>query len=238
MVTDPFGSAEIQSIPTEVGMLFASGHVKENAVMNVKTIYLIRHGKTKANIEALYYGSTELLLEEQGIEELKELKAKGIYPVDAQKYYLSGMHRTVQTMGIIYPNAEYETVEGLRECDLGTFELKTYDELKDNADYIRWINDETGTLGTPGGETRTDFKKRVLEAFEGIYAELEEKNIDRAAIVFHGGPIVRIMERYSDEKRSFADWQPINGMGYALRMARVNGELRILDYTEIKGDQG
>jgi len=203
-------------------------------MMKEMTIYLIRHGKTRANIEFIYYGNTELPLEPEGIEELKQLKEQGIYPDGAQRYFTSGMIRTNQTIAVLYPDATYQIVPGLKECNLGEFEMKTHDEIKDTDAYLQWIEDKTGTIGCPGGEDRNEFGARVNGAFCELAEELEREGIDTAVIVFHGGPIVKVMQAFPGEEKTFFDWQPLNGLGYAVRLRREDGQLKIVGYTEIK----
>ena len=63
----------------------------------MSTLYLIRHGKTRANLEHRYCGSSDLPLSEQGIEELRGLN----YCVGTPRFYTSGMLRTEQTLKIL-----------------------------------------------------------------------------------------------------------------------------------------
>ena len=203
-------------------------------MMKELTIYLIRHGMTRANIEFIYYGNTELPLEPEGIEDLKRLKALGIYPEGAERYFTSGMIRTNQTIAILFPHADYTIVPGLKECNLGDFEMKTHDEIKDTDAYLQWIEDKTGTIGCPGGEDRNEFGARVTGAFREVVDSLEREGIDTAVIVFHGGPIVKVMQAYTGEEKSFADWQPLNGLGYKVTLQKEGTDLKIVGYTEIK----
>ena len=54
-------------------------------------IYLIRHGKTEANLRHLYCGSSDLPLAPVGIAELKQLR----YCLPPARFLTSGMVRTV-----------------------------------------------------------------------------------------------------------------------------------------------
>ena len=41
------------------------------------TLYLIRHGDTEGTLKDLFYGSTDLPLAEQGVQQIKTLCDKG-----------------------------------------------------------------------------------------------------------------------------------------------------------------
>ena len=79
---------------------------------------LIRHGKTKGNLEGRYIGcrSDEPLCPE-GRADLKQR----VYPA-VSRVYASPMRRCLETAGLLYPDAPVEIVPDLRECDFGTFE--------------------------------------------------------------------------------------------------------------------
>ena len=81
-------------------------------------ICLIRHGITEGNQKKLYYGHTDLDLAEEGVENLKELAASGIYPVSENAtFYTTGMRRTEQTLRLIYGEQEHEHIELLKEIN-------------------------------------------------------------------------------------------------------------------------
>ena len=50
------------------------------------------------------------------------------YP-EAQAYYCSPMSRCIDTLRILYPEAEPVLVDGFRECDFGDWEGKTAKQL-------------------------------------------------------------------------------------------------------------
>ena len=61
-------------------------------------LYLIRHGKTQANLEHRYCGSTDLPLSPQGIEELQNLH----YDISGVRFLTSGMLRTEETLQLLF----------------------------------------------------------------------------------------------------------------------------------------
>ena len=63
------------------------------------TLYLIRHGDTEGTIKDLFYGSTDLPLVDQGVQQVKALRGHGVYPSpDGAKLYtcLGGPRRALR----------------------------------------------------------------------------------------------------------------------------------------------
>jgi len=92
-------------------------------------IHLIRHGITDGNLAGQYIGSTDLPLCSAGEEQLRTLAEKYEYPA-AEAYFVSPMKRCIETLDIIYPEANGIAIDGLRECDFGAFEGMTAAELQ------------------------------------------------------------------------------------------------------------
>ena len=68
-------------------------------------ISLIRHGKTYANEQKLYYGFSDIELSESGIEELNMLKRNLKYK-SGKLFITSGLKRTIQTLNILFGKIE------------------------------------------------------------------------------------------------------------------------------------
>lgn len=173
------------------------------------TIYLIRHGKTSANLEHLYCGSSDLPLCAQGIQELKDRH----YDVDACRFVSSGMRRCNETLRILFGDVPFFVEPRFREMDFGIFELHSYAQLKDTPAYQAWLRGDNEANRAPEGESGREMTARVLEAF----AEIREDTL----IVTHGGCIAAIMQHlFPSEGKSRYDWQPAPGCGYLLRDGR------------------
>ena len=170
---------------------------------------LIRHGKTRGNLDGRYIGcrSDEGLCPE-GIEELNQ----GKYPA-AGRVYSSPMRRCLETAEILYPTIKAEIIPDFRECDFGEFEYKNYEELNGHADYQAWI-DSGGELPFPDGESRADFAARSLAAFQSIRRDAGNEDY---ALIVHGGTIMSIMEAMAQPRGSYYDFQVKNGYGYILK---------------------
>lgn len=186
-------------------------------------IYLIRHGKTYCNEQHLYYGKSDVDVSEFGIQELIEKKDKVTYP-DCDFYFTSGAKRANQTLEIIKPNSKYITIPKLFEYDFGDFELKSYEDLKDIEEYKNWIIDEEGHIKCPQGESRREFRERVISGFTELINQLNKENINEALGVIHGGSIGTIIEVLYDNRKKFYEWQPENGEGYEFTISLNNDE--------------
>ena len=132
-------------------------------------ICLIRHGLTEGNLRRLYYGASDISLSGKGEEELRRLAAEGIYPAaEEADFYTTGMIRTEQTLKLIYGKQEHQVLPLLREMDFGEFEMRNYEELKDDPTYREWISDKSGMTPPPGGESIQQFAARIREGFEDL----------------------------------------------------------------------
>ena len=170
------------------------------------TIYLIRHGKTEANERHLYCGSTDLPLSDAGKEELQHLH----YEIKNVRFLTSGMKRTNETLRILFGDIPYKVDPRFREVDFGTFEMHSYEKLKDTQAYQIWLTGNNEANVPPDGESGVQMKARVLAAF----SEIKEDT----CIITHGGVIATIMEHlFPEENKNRYEWQPCPGCGYVIR---------------------
>lgn len=169
------------------------------------TVYLIRHGKTEANEKRLYCGSTDLPLSEKGREELRRIS----YDIKNVRFLTSGMKRTNETLKILFGDVAHEEDARFREVDFGSFEMHSYDDLKDLPAYCVWCAGDNEANIPPNGESGMQMKKRVLDAFSDLSAD--------TVLICHGGVIAAIMEHlFPEENKTRYDWQPMNGYGYVI----------------------
>lgn len=180
-------------------------------------LIFIRHGKTCGNLRGAYIGRTDEPLCAEGI---KELEAKAFPKADI--VISSPMKRCIQTAGIIYPDVPLRIYDGLRECDFGDFEGKSYAELNGNADYQAWI-DSGGTMAFPNGEAHKDFTDRCCNAFLEAISENCGKEI---AFVVHGGTIMSVLGRFAVPKKGYYDYMKKNGCGFLTEFS--DGEIQII----------
>lgn len=191
-------------------------------------ICIIRHGITTGNEQKLYYGSTDVPLADKGVEELRELTKKKIYPdSDTAEYYTSGMLRTEQSFHIIYNGKEHDVIPELKELDFGDFEMKNYKELEDVPEYKEWLNAKAEGTPPPNGESVDHFKDRVLKGYEKLRNynaakcfALRNKGVTPLTIcICHGGSISVILDSiWPGKYENFYQWIPDPGHGYLLKM--------------------
>ena len=90
------------------------------------TIQLIRHGKTKGNLEKRFAGGrTDDSLCTQGKEELNSFVSENIY-LNTDEVFSSPMKRCLETAEIIFPEHKARIIEEFRELDFGIFDSETW----------------------------------------------------------------------------------------------------------------
>ena len=179
-------------------------------------IHLIRHGITEGNLRGQYIGRTDSPLAPQGVKHLEELSAEHDYPA-AQVYYCSPLTRCVQTLRILYPEADPILVDGLRECDFGDWEGKTAKELEHEDTFLRWMESREAVT-PPNGESGRAFTQRVCMTFEKLVEGMLRSGTDSAVAITHGGTIMALLSVYGLPRARFYDWLTENGHGYTLRI--------------------
>ncbi|MBQ3552503.1 MAG: histidine phosphatase family protein [Clostridia bacterium] len=179
-------------------------------------LYFIRHGITTANVDGILSGTTDVSLAPDAYDALAELKAKGIYPsVEGKRLITSGMTRTEQTFYALFGELTHERMDSFREISFGEFEMCKADDVFKDERYIRWINDETGLVSCPGGESFYDaINGRLLFALD----ELIKAGQD-AVIICHGAVIAAIMWYWFRADKKRLEWIPGQGRGYSILIA-------------------
>lgn len=171
-------------------------------------IWLIRHGMTEGNLKGRYIGRTDEHLCQEGKKALSELS----YPVP-DGLFISPMIRCRETAEILFPGKKFRIMDQLSETDFGDFENKNYRELAGNPDYQAWV-DSGGNLPFPGGESRENFRKRILDGFRRVIVKCSRENLQSAALIVHGGTIMTLMEAWGRPERDFYSWHVKNGHCY------------------------
>lgn len=196
-------------------------------------LLLIRHGATTGNAERRYIGqATDLSLSEHGRKELTDRRARGVYP-PADALYSSPMSRCVETARLLYPMLVPTILPSLAELDFGAFEGKTYEQLKDDPAYRRWI-DTQGLTAPPGGESGQEFTGRLRGAMRQIADDAGKRKISRAAVVTHGGCIMNLIVAFHSASHQgntpvdMYDYQAVNGGGY-----RITVDTKTLSFLRI-----
>ncbi len=176
-------------------------------------LILIRHSITDANLTYTYCGSTDMPLNERGVERIREMKERYEYPsIGGFRVYTTGLTRTEQTLELLYGSVEHWQLPGMREMDFGVFEGHSYPELKEREDYQAWITGDYEANVCPGGESGNIMRERVFAALDYVL-----QKDGGALIITHGGPIAAIMDRlFPEEGKNRFQWQPDGAAGYII----------------------
>ena len=205
-------------------------------------LILIRHLKTPGNEKRQYIGSTEEDLSEQEVLNFKKKCKQASYP-QVQQVIVSPMKRCVQTAELIYLNMQMQLEPLLKECDFGIFEGKTYEELKDRAEYQAWL-DSGGTIAFPNGESREEFIKRCCEGLREVFSQIEvsiskkekivqfENDLLTIGLVVHGGTIMALCSAFGGGE--YFDYQVANGAGYICNVNLDGEEIRFQSIQKIE----
>ena len=145
------------------------------------TVRLIRHEPTQANIERRYIGWTD-----QSI--VRQVSADMAFTPSV--IYGSDLKRCEETATCYFRDVPFIANAQLRETNFGDFEMKTYDELKNNSLYRAWI-DNPLFVAPPNGESLNAFNTRILTAFQEVIKGQEE-----VTFIVHGGVIKAILANY------------------------------------------
>ena len=177
-------------------------------------IHFLRHGMTTANEKRLYYGATDLPLSERGVEELKRFRKTLMLPT-ADVYITSGMQRAKESLRLLFGKIPQQTIEELNEYNFGDFEMKSYEELKNDPAYHRWTTGDENTP-CPNGESQNQFVKRIIKGLE-IIQKMEVENV---VAVCHGGVIATLMTLlFPNQKHHYYEWVPECGRGFSVETA-------------------
>lgn len=166
---------------------------------------LLRHAQTEGSLRELYYGASDIPALEDSLEQLHRKAAS--YP-RAKHYYTSGMLRTEQTLRAIYGEVEHTQLPGLQEMDFGDFEMRSYDDLKNDPAFLRWEEDSEH-LPCPNGESVPQLIVRNMAAIEKVLATGED-----SVCIIHGGVTANLMMQWFDGNRFTFYRKP--GTGYTV----------------------
>ncbi len=184
--------------------------------MKSYVLHLIRNMPCEGNLEGRYIGRTESPLAMGAVAELAKLKGQFQYP-SARAFYASPSSRCVDTLKILYPEAEPEVVLELAECDFGEWEGRTGQELSGDPRFVAWM-EGGGQAAPPGGEASPVFVQRVCAGFEMLVQNLLAAGQTSAALVTHAGVMTALLAAYGLPRAPFYDWMCDPGWGYSVRI--------------------
>ena len=136
-------------------------------------ILLARHGETEWNVFRRVQGTTDTLLNENGVRQAESL-GESLKNQALTRIYTSKMHRARQTAEIVAEmlNVPLEVREGLQELNLGDWEGCTWHQIERNwpKRYAEWSRNKRRTR-PPHGETYEELLTRCVKAVVKITRE-------------------------------------------------------------------
>ena len=155
-------------------------------------IILIRHGETDANKEGRFQGASDSRLNETGLCQAEALGRRfASEKIDA--IYSSPQTRAVQTATPIAHalSLPIETLEGLRELDIGELDGLQADDLRGRYSHVldQWRTN-VSVLTMPGGESIVGLQQRTWQAVLQIREKHEGNTV---AAVSHNFAIQSIL---------------------------------------------
>lgn len=153
-------------------------------------IYLVRHGQTNWNAEYRLQGQTDTELNDKGREQAERngrVLATLIDDPSKFDFVASPLLRTRQTMEIVrtqmgLPPGGYRTDDLLKEIHFGTWQGKTWDELRNEypEEAAARFADPWNTVAPgEGGESYAMLSARAIRWLEGVRLD--------TVVVTHGG---------------------------------------------------
>ncbi len=196
----------------------------------MQKIFLVRHAKPELPYNGkLYYGHTDYPLSVEGIERAKILR-EDLKGINFDHIFSSNLMRALQTAEIIVPGrtAEIEQVNGLSEINLGDWEGKTFDEVRETWNELYEARGcSFDSVAPPNGESFKDLQKRTVMAFEEILSRCTTGNI---LIVSHGGVMWTLMCNYFSLKLNDIFFYPTEFCGLHV-LSRSDGMMKLIRYN-------
>lgn len=147
--------------------------------------FLVRHGQTTANVSGVMYGSTDLPLTPEGIEQGRRI-AGYLEPVSFNQTIASQLQRAQHTARLIVPSCEAPHIDQrLNEMDFGAWEMRHFSAIvKDDPHaWQRWMDDWQNASPTDG-EPFPRFAARVNDAAEEL--SKQRGNADKLIVAHQG----------------------------------------------------
>jgi alpha-ribazole phosphatase len=182
-------------------------------VADLVAVTCIRHGLTAANARGAYIGWSDVSLSEEGIDRFRKSRIE--YP-KADLVVSSDLGRCRETAVFIYPDTRLLADSGFREMHFGSWEGKTYEQLKSVTRYRNWIDDPEENR-PPGGESYGKFSARVEESWLKTVRKFSCEPISKISIITHGGPLRRLLQRFGPGDADLSKFLPVKpGCGFTL----------------------
>lgn len=153
-------------------------------------ILLLRHGETEGESSIRYHGANDVALSELGRSQMR-LAASALPDEAIDLVVASPLARAWEGARIVQPGAPVVLEADFREIDFGDWEGLTAEEIeqRDPERYREWREQPEG-FHFPGGESRRDFRARVVRGAGGLL----QRRAASPLVVAHHGVIRAIVE--------------------------------------------
>lgn len=192
-------------MPSTIEQPFPSRHPVAHPSGGRTELFLVRHGRTLGNVQHVLVGSTDIPLDELGVQQAELVGSRLAGDVSADVLLSSPLQRarvTAQAIGnkmglnpVIRPK--------LAEWNFGAAEGLSFDVLATQHPELaaRFGDIEDFDVGWPGGETRREFHDRVYDEFLSILHAYESHTL---IVVAHGGVFGSLLAQI--QGKSPNDW--------------------------------
>lgn len=179
---------------------------------NDLVVSLFRHGLTVENERKAYIGWTDSPLSEKGKNKLQQTCR---VHVTSERIFSSPLRRCIETAEILFPQHQVVKIDELKEMHFGAWEGKTYNELQYRTAYRNWLTD-IFSQPIEAGETYQQFSERIEVGLQKVLEKVNHEELNRVAIITHGGVIRHILHSLFPNEKSFFEWDIPYGAGYEL----------------------
>jgi probable phosphoglycerate mutase len=194
---------------------------------------MVRHGETDWNKQKRYQGQTDIDLNDHGFSQESSL-LKVLSKKDFNIILSSPLKRTMSTAIKLSKLKDIECIkyDFLKERKLGQFESQNLQQIRE-----KWPN-EAETFETkdinfapPGGESLTQFYKRVTDGFEKIL----RKHKNQSIIIFTHGGVINCLYHYicQSDMNQIGKWK-ISIPNASYTTIKIEEKIEILEQSVTK----
>lgn len=173
------------------------------------TLYLVRHGRTKGNVDRTLCGRLDVPLDDLGLLQAQRVADRIAQEIRVDALLTSPLTRARQTAGFIAGQTGLRPtiIDDLAEWNFGDYEGKTLAEVMSTAPQVLKAleNIEDDDVGWPGGEIRREFHARVAGVFRQIAGDYHSQSV---VVVAHGGVLGSLAAQIHGQQPN--DWAAYN----------------------------
>lgn len=188
-------------------------------------LFFIRHGETEWNVEKRLQGRKNSALTENGVRDAK-LLGERLASTDFEAVISSPSMRTVETAKLVMGERTlpFKTDERLMEIDLGEWEGRTVEEIKESEPELFYVYEENPAQFQGTGETFQDVKNRL----ESVLIDLEKEYPSGNLLIVTHGVVVKVLQTICKKNSLDFVWGPPFIEGTSLTLVKIEDGKREL----------